>query len=943
MLIEKVNYPRTSPMKASSLGASLYSIISPQVLVTKRRKESDRLISFFIALTFTLIIISILCPQRAMGAAVPFGYADPTFASPRFTARCYPLNCYSDSRGGLIWSFANGYTIGGVNGQRQGGVGRTSISGVADSSFGSGPTLRDALGIAIQADGRILVGASQSGDYAGNGVPNCRVFRLDTNGVVDSGYHSPSFDGLPRFMTVQADGKLVIGWGSVGSAGNGGLARTVRLMTDGSVDQTFHLPTIVGGPGNGIYGIPAIDGNGLIYLSGDIRSVDGVARLGLVRLLSDGTVDESFVPSGFNPYRNGGSSLTCVVPLPDGKVLIAGGLRLSNRTTDYPIIRLNSDGSVDPTFILNPSLSIGFFGSVRRIALVADGKILASNTSMARFNPDGSLDETFARLPFSNPGQEEAGASFVAPWFEVLPDGHIVIAGDPTGASPSKVGDFGIDGSVLLNPDGTVDPGYQPPTFEREVYPKVFQMPEDDSLVAAGEFDHANGLPVVGLARILPSGAIDPSFAPLQYDALTVSAFAPAGGGTDYLIARRSNSHSEIATNILFRLLPGGTVDTSFAPMFPNSGGFSDLVLQNQLLVISGADPQSILTGRLPIWRFRADGLADPAFAFTNGLLGATFGDQNLIIVGDIQLLRNSPNGDLLAAITTGPYSQLPPTFEYQITRLTAEGQVDTNYHGVHIGPAPALESFPSVFDSPFAPSGWTQYEVYSPQRIIAGAVDAGEGRSLIWGSFSNINNTPTTPLIRLFADGSLDGSFAIGLGPSISLKDNSAASITDVEVDSAGRLCVAGSFDRWAGRAVSGYLRLNPNGDIDPDFITQPIGCFEDWHGATTTHGFLLGKSNVVYLHGANLVPGEIWPRAVTRLIEYPSPSIAVDRLPNAQSLKLSFSLAAGIHYCVQTSGDLASWNNWKNIVGIIGRIELEDSLTDSGEAKYYRVVFAP
>ncbi len=160
--------------------------------------------------------------------ALPFGMADTNFSRPEFKAGAFPIRVISDSKGGLLWSFANRMPFDGAGGQRIGGLLRADESGTLDASFALGPTLRDCLGTAIQADGKILVGATLAGDLAPNDAPYYRVFRVTTNGVIDSAYASPAFDGVPRFMTLQPDGNLIVGGvsGTGPQAGNGGILHT---------------------------------------------------------------------------------------------------------------------------------------------------------------------------------------------------------------------------------------------------------------------------------------------------------------------------------------------------------------------------------------------------------------------------------------------------------------------------------------------------------------------------------------------------------------------------------------------------------------------------------------------------------------------------------------------------------------------------------------------
>ncbi len=80
-------------------------------------------------------------------------------------------------------------------------------------------------------------------------------------------------------------------------------------------------------------------------------TVNGKPRRLLARLNPDGTLDESFVTS-FD--RNG--IPTSLIPLPDGRLLVAGLLSLTNTPGRQSLVRLNADGSLDRSFDVGSGL-----------------------------------------------------------------------------------------------------------------------------------------------------------------------------------------------------------------------------------------------------------------------------------------------------------------------------------------------------------------------------------------------------------------------------------------------------------------------------------------------------------------------------------------------------------------------------------------------------------
>lgn len=171
---------------------------------------------------------------------------------------------------------------------------------------------------------------------------------------------------------------------------------------------------------------------------------------------------------------------------PDGKLLIAGSAG-NGPLTDYMLVRLNTDGSLDRTFGQPDPASAsgerkGFVvrdidpqsGGHGDVALLADGKILATGGTsgyfaLTRYNADGSLDATFGT------GGTSAAVTAIyggAMRLAVQADGKVVAVGtDWAGNYFSRVGvarfnangtidtTFGVGGSVLANLSGDYDYG----------------------------------------------------------------------------------------------------------------------------------------------------------------------------------------------------------------------------------------------------------------------------------------------------------------------------------------------------------------------------------------------------------------------------------------------------------------------------------------------------
>src|SRR6185369_8267614 len=120
----------------------------------------------------------------------------------------------------------------------------------------------------------------------------------------------------------------------------------------------------------------------------DLR-INGQPVPQLARLNADGTLDSQYVARLPKPTN---AAVVALAAQHDGKSLVA--------TDNYRLVRLNSDGSVDPSF--QPLL---FDGTIQRINLDKKNRALiwggfstvnhSSRPSLARLLPDGSLDNSF--------------------------------------------------------------------------------------------------------------------------------------------------------------------------------------------------------------------------------------------------------------------------------------------------------------------------------------------------------------------------------------------------------------------------------------------------------------------------------------------------------------------------------------------------------------------
>lgn len=300
-------------------------------------------------------------------------------------------------------------------------------------------------------------------------------------------------------VLVLPDGKILIGgsFTSFNGIQRNGIA---RLLQDGSIDGSF----IPGGGVSGLIGsinTMSRQDDGKIVIGGTFTHYDGVARRNVARINEDGTLDASFDPGLGVTYDIAGDFgyVVSSAVLQNGQILVGGGFSEVNGVTRNWMARLNSDGSLDPTFDVGGWAS----GWVYSISVQPDGQIIVGggNEIVHRLNTDGSLDPTFSN------GTWVTGAATTT---LLQPDGKIIIGGDFNsydGVSRNKIARVNSDGSLDL----TFDPGAGA-TGGVLVYTTALQS--DGKIIIGGDFTGYDGVPRSRIARLNSDGSLDLTFDP---------------------------------------------------------------------------------------------------------------------------------------------------------------------------------------------------------------------------------------------------------------------------------------------------------------------------------------------------------------------------------------------------------------------------------------------
>lgn len=339
-----------------------------------------------------------------------------------------------------------------------------------------------------EPDGRLLV--------LGHGG----IYRSGINGDPDwSSWNAVSRSGI-RTMSRQEDGRIVIGgeFTHIDGVPRAGLA---RLNSDGSLDSTFD-------PGAGVRPLQfqdegtadfepdswspasissiAVQREGRILVGGDFTTVGGIPRRGLVRFFPDGSVDPTF-DAALEGERNFDRMVSTVTVQPDGRIFLSGSFQKVGGLLRNGLARLNADGTVDASF--SPTLDRY---PLKWLALQTDGKALIyaqSSTvsgSVLRLREDGAIDDGFrVRVErLRDCCEYEPLVSAAA----IQADGKICVTG-----SFNRLNDVPLAGLARLNPDGSLDRTFDPPSTQLNGLSITLQ-PEGQILVFGhGGFTRLNG------------------------------------------------------------------------------------------------------------------------------------------------------------------------------------------------------------------------------------------------------------------------------------------------------------------------------------------------------------------------------------------------------------------------------------------------------------------
>ena len=734
-------------------------------------------------------------------------------------------------------------TVGGAAHHR---IARVLPDGTIDASFGPSANF-PVHSTVVQADGKILVGGqfSAQGWEEEPGELGNFIARLNTDGQLDAGF-TPSVDNFVYSVALQADGRILIGgsFGVVGPAAHQGIA---RLNADGTEDTGFNASAndlvtsialqadgkiLLGGGFTSINGVPrnriarlnpdgtldtgfdpaadnwvfsvALQADGRILLGGDFTAIGGVTRNRIARLNADGTLDQGFAPDADNAVRN-------LAIQADGKVLVAGFFTEVGGAARHYIARLENDPAAGSLTV--PSSS--------RIEWLRGGSSPeASRVTFEASTDGGTIYSPLGAATRIAGGWELMGLSLPA-------SGHV------RARARTASGTFNGSGGLV---ESIVAFGV-PDAPEIAVTGNGTDIPDGD--ITPGAADHTD----FGSANI-EGGTVVRTFTITNGGTgnLTLGGVTLGGANaTDFTVTGQPASPAAFGATFRVAFEPGTLGPRSATLSFANGDADEnpfDFTIQGTGVVSSNADLADLLL---------SSGALEPAFTSANLAYTAVVGFGTTTL--NVQPLRAEAHAIVQVRVNGGAYQTVGPGDASNPLALnaganvvdvlvTAQDDVTTKTYTVTVvRAAPA----PGDFDPDFNVIAGGVINTIAVQRdgkILLGGQDIGVSRRNadgtadtgfnVAGASNPVHSLAVLPddkilvgglalpsAFRLNSDGTVDPGFVANV--------NGSVFSTVVEPD--GRILLGGQFSEVGGQARNNVARVNANGAVEPGLAPDVSG----------------------------------------------------------------------------------------------------------------------
>jgi uncharacterized delta-60 repeat protein len=337
-----------------------------------------------------------------------------------------------------------------------------------------------------------------------------------------------------------------------------------------------------------------------ILISGEKGYVDGYSVNRLFRLFPNGKLDTLFVQNiGLGPNND---VLDIKIQYPDSlnSIIAVGDIITFNEKFVGRVIRLDSNGVLDSTFVANHTNGNSTNNTVNSVVVQRDGRGIIVTGEFTQFFNLGYLrlvkmDENGTLVPSDEfrANKINNGINSEIKSISELSDGTIVAVGTFTtfyDIPAGRIARFATNGTLISNfiatgGDLTID--------------KAF-VQENDKIILTGNFENFNGLEKYRVARINKNGGLDNDFKfklmAGSTDFINNIAFQKTGGEEKMIVGGRFSDYVGVR-RYLQRLNNDGSLDVTFDPKIPIDTVCQVFAVSNQ----SNPDIKDILVANLDL------------------------------------------------------------------------------------------------------------------------------------------------------------------------------------------------------------------------------------------------------------------------------------------------------------------------------------------------------
>ena len=395
----------------------------------------------------------------------------------------------------------------------------------------------------------------------------------------------------------------------------------------------------------------------------------------------------------------------------------------------------------------------------------------------------------------------------------VQPDGKILVGGYFGTLSPNGGGAIARNNMARLNPDGTVDPVFDPNASD-SVWSIAVQS--NGKIVVAGDFDLIGGRARYRIARLDPTTGLADSFNPLPNNhvyPITVQADGKV------LIGGPFTTIGGVPRNFMARLDATGGFADSFNPN--STGVVNAIAVQADGKILAGGwfTGANSIGGQTRNRIARLDpttAMADSFNPDANNVLFAIAvqADGKILAGGQFtniggqarnRIARLDPATGLADSFNPNANSEVDAIVVQADGKILVRGTF-SNIGGQVRDRIARLDPTTGLADS---------FNANANSAIWAIGVQA-DGKVVVGGFFTNLNGQPRNRIARLETDGRLDRTLNLNMVGSVG--EFGYVSATANQPD--GKILLGGDFSTVLGVPRSNITRLNTDGTLDTAFV---------------------------------------------------------------------------------------------------------------------------